>query len=82
MYVCYTSSILFYDMWFYLIISIADNPCPHLGQIVTIMLNENEEKVLQKDNTYINMIVETHFQMNYSTGEWKRVKKYRKIEGT
>lgn len=46
------------------------------------MLNENEEKVLQKDNTYINMIVETHFQMNYSTGEWKRVKKYRKIEGT
>jgi negative elongation factor A len=26
------------------------------------------------------MIVETHFQMNYSTGEWKRIKKYRRLE--
>ncbi|GIY46079.1 negative elongation factor A [Caerostris extrusa] len=51
-----------------------DNPCPHLGQIVTIMLSENEEKVQQVDGTVQSMIVETHFQMNYSTGEWKRVK--------
>ncbi|XP_035220858.1 negative elongation factor A-like isoform X2 [Stegodyphus dumicola] len=57
-----------------------DNPCPHLGQIVTIMLSENEEKVQQSDGTVQTMMVETHFQMNYSTGEWKRVKKYRNIE--
>ncbi|XP_015910355.1 negative elongation factor A isoform X2 [Parasteatoda tepidariorum] len=55
-----------------------DNPCPHLGQIVTIMLSENEEKVQQPDGSIQTMIVETHFQMNYSTGEWKRVKKYRR----
>ncbi|XP_055925407.1 negative elongation factor A-like [Argiope bruennichi] len=57
-----------------------DNPCPHLGQIVTIMLSENEEKVQQVDGTVQTMIVETHFQMNYSTGEWKRVKKYRRMD--
>ncbi|XP_054712532.1 negative elongation factor A-like [Uloborus diversus] len=58
-----------------------DNPCPHLGQIVTIMLSENEENVQQVDGSIQTMMVETHFQMNYSTGEWKRVKKYRRMEG-
>merc|ERR1712004_457357 len=57
-----------------------DNPCPHLGNIVTIKLSENQENVPQTDNTYLTMIVEIHFQMNYSTGEWKRIKKYRRLE--
>merc|ERR1711892_815006 len=57
-----------------------DNPCPHLGNIVTIKLSENQENVSQTDNTYLTMIVETHFQMNYNTGEWKRIKKYRRLE--
>ncbi|XP_044726982.1 negative elongation factor A-like [Chrysoperla carnea] len=57
-----------------------DNPCPHLGNIVTIKLSENQENVLQVDNTYLTMMVETHFQMNYNTGEWKRIKKFRKME--
>merc|ERR1711953_993194 len=57
-----------------------DNPCPHLGNVVTIKLSENQESVLQNDGTYLTMIVETHFQMNYSTGEWKRIKKYRRLE--
>ncbi|XP_067145435.1 negative elongation factor A isoform X1 [Centruroides vittatus] len=57
-----------------------ENPCPHLGSIVTIKLSENEETVVQPDGTTQTLIVETHFQMNYSTGEWKRVKKYRKQE--
>jgi len=57
-----------------------DNPCPHLGSIVTIKLSENQENVPQNDNTYLTMIVETHFQMNYNTGEWKRIKKYRRLE--
>ncbi|EEB16736.1 Negative elongation factor A, putative [Pediculus humanus corporis] len=57
-----------------------ENPCPHLGNIVTIKLSENQENVLQTDGTYLTMMVETHFQMNYSTGEWKRIRKLRKID--
>lgn len=57
-----------------------DNPCPNLGNIVTIKLSENQENVLQVDSTYLTMMVETHFQMNYNTGEWKRIKKFRKID--
>lgn len=56
-----------------------DNPCPHLGNIVTIKLSEDQETVMQADDTYVNMLVETHFQMNYNNGEWKRIKKYRQI---
>ena len=43
-----------------------DNPCPHLGNIVTIKLSENQENVPQTDNTYLTMIVETHFQVTQS----------------
>ncbi|KAF5303498.1 hypothetical protein FQA39_LY09961 [Lamprigera yunnana] len=57
-----------------------DNPCPHLGNIVTIKLSEDQENVLQPDETYLTMLVETHFQMNYNNGEWKRIKKYRHID--
>ena len=57
-----------------------DNPCPHLGNIVTIKLSEDQENVLQPDDTYLTMLVETHFQMNYNNGEWKRIKKYRHTE--
>ena len=57
-----------------------DHPCPHLGTIVMIKLSENQENVPQTDNTYLTMIVETHFRMNYSTGECKRIKKYRRLE--
>lgn len=57
-----------------------DNPCPHLGNIVTIKLSENQETVIQPDDTQIVTTVETHFQMNYNTGEWKKIKKIRKLE--
>ncbi|KAJ8948166.1 hypothetical protein NQ318_009258 [Aromia moschata] len=57
-----------------------DNPCPHLGNIVTIKLSEDQENVPQPDGTYLTMMVETHFQMNYNNGEWKRIKKYRHME--
>ena len=50
------------------------------GDVVTIKLSENNENVLQTDQTYLSMVVETHFQMNYRTGEWKRIRKYRRIE--
>lgn len=57
----------------------ADNPCPKLGNIVTVMLSENIEEVTQSDGTTVPMLVETHFQMNYTNGEWKRIKKNRRI---
>ncbi|KDR22090.1 Negative elongation factor A [Zootermopsis nevadensis] len=57
-----------------------DNPCPHLGNIVTIKLSEDHETVPQSDDTFVTTTIETHFQMNYNTGEWKRIKKIRKIE--
>ncbi|CAL7938053.1 unnamed protein product [Xylocopa violacea] len=56
-----------------------DNPCPKLGNIVTVMLSENIEEVTQSDGTTVPMLVETHFQMNYTNGEWKRIKKNRRI---
>ncbi|XP_050293392.1 negative elongation factor A [Anthonomus grandis grandis] len=56
-----------------------DNPCPHLGNIVTIKLSEDQETVMQPDESCVTMLVETHFQMNYNNGEWKRIKKYRQI---
>ncbi len=57
-----------------------ENPCPQLGNVVTIKLSENEEDVRQTDGSVQKMIVETHFQMNYNTGEWKRVQKFRKLD--
>lgn len=57
-----------------------ENPCPRLGNIVTIKLSENQENVRQPDDTYLTMLVETHFQMNYNTGEWKRIQKYRELD--
>lgn len=45
--------------------------------MVTIKLSENEEKVIQEGQITVRT-VETHFQMNYSTGEWKRIKKSRR----
>lgn len=57
----------------------AENPCPHLGNIVTIKLSEGEETVGQPEGSLVTMLAETHFQMNYNTGEWKRIKKYRPL---
>ncbi|VVC31515.1 Hypothetical protein CINCED_3A019474 [Cinara cedri] len=59
-----------------------DNPCPQLGSLVTVKLSEDHETVLQNDHTLVNMLVETHFQMNYNTGEWKRIKKYIELDQT
>lgn len=50
-----------------------------MGNIVTVMLSENIEEVTQADGTTVQMLVETHFQMNYMNGEWKRIKKNRRV---
>lgn len=59
---------------------ILDNPCPQQGDIVNIRLSESLESLQHPDGTFRPMIVDTYFQMNYATGEWKRVKKFREKE--
>lgn len=56
----------------------ADNPCPQQGNVLNIKLSENEEMVTQ-DGIQKKVLVDTYFQMNYGSGEWKRFKKYREI---
>lgn len=58
----------------------SDNPCPQQGDIVNIRLSENNDSIQQPDLTFRPMMVDTYFQMNYGSGEWKRIKKYREIE--
>lgn len=70
-----------YNMtWLFTISYLVENPCPHLGNIVTIKLSEDEEVLTASDGTKITKVVETHFQMNYAAGEWKRIKKLRKSD--
>ena len=57
-----------------------ENPCPQLGNCMTIKLSENQESVLQNDGNYLDMIVEIHFKMNYSSGDWKTIKKFIRLE--
>ena len=61
----------------------AENPCPHLGDVVTVKLSESAEGVATADAGQTAAVVaETHFQMNYATGEWKRIKKFRRVDKT
>lgn len=53
-----------------------DNPCPNLGNVVTIKLNEEIGDVQQHDGQIVRCMIETHYQMNYVTGEGKRINKY------
>jgi negative elongation factor A len=61
-------------------VCIPDNPCPQQGEILSIRLSEAKELVQQADLTQKVMMVDTYFQMNYGTGEWKRIKKQREVE--
>ena len=57
-----------------------DNPCPNLGNVVTIKLNEEEGDVQQHDGQIVRCMIETHYQMNYVSGEGKRINKYVRID--
>ncbi|KAK7110149.1 hypothetical protein V1264_014074 [Littorina saxatilis] len=56
-----------------------ENPCPQQGNVLNIKLSENEESIAQTDGSQKKVMVDTYFQMNYGSGEWKRFKKYRDI---
>ena len=50
--------------------------------MVTIKLSEDPESLQPSDGAgLVPMVAETHFQMNYSTGEWKRIKKFSRRDG-
>lgn len=68
------------DILIILFFWISENPCPQQGNILSIRLSEAKELVSLNDQSQKQMLVDTFFQMNYLTGEWKRVKKYREIE--
>ncbi|CAG0915862.1 unnamed protein product [Notodromas monacha] len=57
-----------------------ENPCPHLGNIVTIKLSEEQETMRQANGALVPVSVETLFQMNYNTGEWRRLRKHRSLQ--
>ena len=52
-----------------------DNPCPAQGPIVNIRLSEIPETVQMQDGNIREIVTETFFQMNYHTGDWRRIKK-------
>ncbi|KHJ99961.1 hypothetical protein OESDEN_00024 [Oesophagostomum dentatum] len=55
------------------------NPRPELGHIITMKLSETIEDGLA-DNQVCKMKVETFFQMDYQSGEWKRLRKCRLLQ--
>lgn len=65
---------------YFLFSSFSDNPCPQQGHILSIRLSETKEMVQQADSSIKPMLADVFFQMNYQTGEWKRIKKYRECE--
>ncbi|XP_069059905.1 negative elongation factor A [Pleurodeles waltl] len=57
-----------------------ENPCPEQGDIIQIKLSEHTEVLSKADGTgNTTMLVDTVFEMNYSTGQWTRLKKYKPI---
>lgn len=80
------AKIIFYYLLFrfylwLLFFSSAENPCPQLGDVITIKLNEYQEMVTMGQNSIpVPKIVETHFQMNYVNGEWNLINRYRDID--
>lgn len=57
-----------------------ENPCPEQGDIIQIKLSEHTEVLPKADGTgSTTMLVDTVFEMNYATGQWTRLKKYKPI---
>ncbi|KAG9479528.1 hypothetical protein GDO78_011516 [Eleutherodactylus coqui] len=57
-----------------------ENPCPEQGDVIQIKLSEYTEVIQKGDGTgSTTMIVDTVFEMNYSTGKWTKLKKYKPL---
>lgn len=55
------------------------HPFPHMGDVVTLKLSETYEDETRADGSTLKHRVETYFQMDYRTGEWKRLRKTRAL---
>ncbi|KAM5191704.1 negative elongation factor A [Mantella aurantiaca] len=57
-----------------------ENPCPEQGDVIQIKLSEYTEVIQKGDGTgSTTMMVDTVFEMNYSTGKWTKLKKYKPL---
>ncbi|KAM6446839.1 negative elongation factor A isoform 2-T2 [Liasis olivaceus] len=57
-----------------------ENPCQEQGDVIQIKLSEHTEVLPNADGTgSTTMLVDTVFEMNYATGEWSRLTKYKPI---
>uniref|UniRef100_A0A8D0HJF5 Negative elongation factor complex member A n=1 Tax=Sphenodon punctatus TaxID=8508 RepID=A0A8D0HJF5_SPHPU len=57
-----------------------ENPCQEQGDVIQIKLSEHTEVLPKADGTgSTTMLVDTVFEMNYATGQWTRLKKYKPI---
>jgi negative elongation factor A len=59
---------------------LTENPCPQQGDIINIRLSEVVDTVPTHDGVYRPMIIETFYQMNYTTGQSRRIVKMRPSE--
>ncbi|XP_058040770.1 negative elongation factor A [Ahaetulla prasina] len=55
-----------------------ENPCQEHGDVIQIKLSEHTEVLPNADGSgSTTMLVDTIFEMNYATGEWSRLTKYK-----
>lgn len=52
-----------------------ENPRPDQGSLVAIKLNESEETILAANGQEQKVMAELFFEMNYETGEYKKMKR-------
>jgi hypothetical protein len=64
---------------FLIIIFYLENPRPEHGPLITIKLNESEEMLTSSSGQQHKVLSELFFQMNYDTGEYKKIKKMKPI---
>jgi negative elongation factor A len=53
-----------------------ENPYPDKGELVTVLLNQTEEHV-KTEEAEQRIIIEILFEMNYKTGQWRRLQRKR-----
>jgi negative elongation factor A len=56
-----------------------ENPQPQNGPLITIKLNEAEEIVQTTNGQQHKVLSELYFQMNFDTGEYKKIKKLKPL---
>jgi negative elongation factor A len=62
---------------FYFSFFLIENPRPEQGSLIAIKLNEGDEIILTGNGQQQRVVAELYFEMNYDTGEYRKVKKYR-----